>query len=91
MYLLGDACVDYDTDYNGNDLIAFRNTFKTDSWQQCASACKNYNGCNFWTWLENPSANFIPRADRKKCLLKSAKQNVGTVRGAHSGAWNCGK
>jgi hypothetical protein len=83
------ACPEYNTDFHGNDLISFENAFRTDTWAQCAQSCRNYSGCTHWTWLEDGVSDYDYAQDWGKCLLKTARKNVGYASKHISGARNC--
>jgi hypothetical protein len=80
----GDCAEDNVDYYQGGDLHDIKNI---DSWQQCGQQCKEYVGCNYWTWGK-PTWSYAP--DRKTCYLKSSKSGRRAGIGVISGSRNCG-
>ena len=83
------TCPEYDTDYHGNDIISFKNAFKTSTWEECSQRCYTQKGCTHWTWLQ---AGFHRNQSHwNKCLIKTARQNVRKASLFISGDRNCRK
>ena len=51
-----------------------------DGWQSCGKECKNYDGCNYWTWWRNTG----------KCQFLSDRIPIKETINAVSGSKSCG-
>jgi len=75
------ACVEYNTDYLGNDIEHYSNVW---TWEQCGKICHAHKTCNYWTW--------IPKGDRGDsfyCYLKSSNSGIRHSVEALSGHESC--
>ena len=52
-----------------------------DDWQNCGKACKEFAGCNYWTW----------RRDSGKCRFLSGRSSPIVSSNIVSGVKNCGR
>ena len=73
--------MEYDVNYPGNNI---KFLYGFDNWQDCAAVCRNYRGCNYWTYVSDKD-----HPKYKTCILKSAKGNVANHGSSISGAYDC--
>ena len=79
-------CPEFNTDYNGNDIIYFEDAEVTGSWQMCGGKCKDEPACTHWTWFNQ---NYPDEILQGKCLLKTGRENVAEVNWGISGDKYC--
>ena len=86
MNLFFKGCMKNNTDYNGNDIVYYRDASLTETWEECGTLCNGNPKCKYWTWFKDSYPEAILRG---KCLLKTGMGKVQDVSWGISGSRSC--
>ena len=86
IFFVSGSCVENDMDYNGNDIIYFKDAEITRTWALCLEKCNVESKCTHWTWFKQ---NYPEVPLRGKCLLKTGQGDRTKVDWGISGAKGC--